>query len=94
MIPASFAPFIMKMIAPKLTESIVEHIAKIFKLNHLVDYMELPNDADKRIDKLETQIVMLDKDQHPPAIDLEEWEQIKKDINKIKKLRAFKSIGE
>ena len=65
MFPASFAPYIIKLIAPKLTEKIVNHIAKVFKLPQLVNYMELPNDADHRIDKLEAQIKMLAKDSHP-----------------------------
>ena len=71
MIPASFAPMVLKLILgkkilPKITEAIVEHIAKMFKLSQVVDYMELPNDADIRIDKLEAQIKMLAKDSHPP----------------------------
>ena len=71
MIPASFIPMIAKMILgkkilPKIQEAVAEHIAKTFKLTNLVNYMELPNDADKRIDKLEAQIEMLAKDSHPP----------------------------
>ena len=65
MFPASFAPYIIKLIAPKLTEKIANHIAKAFKLPQVLNYMELPNDADQRIDKLETQIKMLAEDQHP-----------------------------
>ena len=51
MIPASFAPMILKMILgktilPKLTEAIGDNMAKMFKLPQIVEYMELPNDAD------------------------------------------------
>ena len=84
MIPASIAPYIIKLIAPKLTETIVNHMAKAFKLPQLVNYMELPNDADQRLDKLEEQIRMLAEDQHPPAIDLDEWADVKDIIKKIK----------
>ena len=66
MIPASFVPYIIKSIAPKLTEIVGEHIAKAFKLPQLVNYMELPNEADQRLDKLEEQIKMLAVDSHPP----------------------------
>ena len=93
MFPASFLPYIIKLISPKLTEKIANHIAKVFKLPQLVNYMELPNDADQRIDKLEAQMKMLAEDQHPPAIDLEEWKDVKDTINKIKNKKVFKKIA-
>ena len=93
MFPASFAPYIIKLIAPKLTEKIANHIAKAFKLPQLVNYMELPNDADQRLDRVEAQVKMLAEDQHPPAIDLDEWADVKDTIKKIKNKKAFKSLG-
>ena len=93
MFPASFAPYIIKLIAPELTEKIANHIAKIFKLPQVVNYMELPNDADQRIDKLEDQIKMLAEDQHPPVIDLDEWKDVKDTINKIKNKKVFKKLA-
>ena len=93
MFPASFVPYIIKLIAPKLTEKIANHIAKAFKLPQVLNYMELPNDADQRIDKLETQIKMLAEDQHPPVIDLDEWKDVKDIIKKLKNKRIFKSLG-
>jgi len=93
MFPASFAPYIIKLIAPKLTEKIANHVAKAFKLPQLVNYMELPNDADQRLDRVEAQVKMLAEDQHPPAIDLDEWADVKDIIKKIKNKKAFKSLG-
>ena len=93
MFPASFVPYIIKLIAPELTEKIANHIAKVFKLPQLVNYMELPNDADQRIDKLEAQIKMLAEDQHPPAIDLDEWEDVKDTIKMIKNKKVFKKLA-
>ena len=93
MFPASFAPYIIKLIAPKLTEKIANHIAKAFKLPQVLNYMELPNDADQRIDKLETQIKMLAEDQHPPVIDLDEWKDVKDTIKKIKNKKVFKKLA-
>ena len=40
-----------KKILPKLQEEIAKHMAKMFKLDQLVNYMELPNDADQKADK-------------------------------------------
>ena len=42
MIPASFAPMILKLIMPKL----MDHFMKVFKLNKVLEYVEKPNDAD------------------------------------------------
>ena len=55
MIPATFAPMILKLILPRVTD----HFMKVFKMDKLLRYMEEPNDADQRIDKLEVQIKML-----------------------------------
>jgi len=93
MIPATFAPYIIKLIAPKLTEKIADHVAKAFKLPQVLNYMELPNDADQRIDKLEAQIKMLVEDQHPPVIDLDEWEDVKNTIKIIKNKKVFKKLA-
>ena len=34
----------------------------------------------------------LGEDQHPPAIDLKEWEQVKADMKKIRNKGAFKKL--
>ena len=89
MFPASFAPYIIKLIMPKIMDQFME----IFKLDKVLEYVEQPNDADHRIEKLEVQIQMLVEDHHPPAIDLEEWADVKETIKKIKNKKAFKSLG-
>ena len=48
---------IIRLVLPK----VLDHLMKVFKLDKMLDYMELPNDADHRIDKLEAQIKMLAK---------------------------------
>ena len=72
MIPTSFAPMILKLILgkkilPKLIESIGTHMAKVYKLKEVVNYMELPNNADllgkenkEQIDMLAGEWSMLD----------------------------------
>ena len=62
MIPTSFIPMIAKFVlGDKILPKIMDHIAKVYKLDKVLNYMELPNDGDNRIDKLETQIKMLAK---------------------------------
>jgi len=62
-------------------------------LPQMVDYMELPNDADRRIDKLEDQMSVLVDDSHPPVINQDEWDDVKATIKKIKNKKAFKSLN-
>ena len=42
MIPASFAPMILKLVMPKVTD----HLMKVFKLDKVLEYVEKPNEAD------------------------------------------------
>ena len=53
----------------------------------LIRYKDEPNDADLRIDKLEVQIMMLAKDNHPPMFTEEDKEDI---INRLEELEEFK----
>ena len=59
MFPASFAPTILKLIAPKLQDKITKHLMKMFKLKKVLDYVEMPNELDKKVEKLEAQVEML-----------------------------------
>ena len=56
---------------------------KVFKLDKMLDYMELPNDADRRIDNLEVDVFNLKNVAHPPVIDIERIEEIEKNIQMI-----------
>ena len=86
MILAKLAQAVLKLVMP----NVIEHIVSVFKMDKLVNYMELPNDADLRIDKLEEQMKLMAEDQHPPAIDLDEWEDVKETLKIIKRKKAFK----
>ena len=82
MFPASFAPYLLKLLMPK----IMDHFMEMFKLDKVLQYVEQPNDADVRIDKVESQIKMLAEDQHPPIF----TEEMKKEIvNRLDKLEEF-----
>ena len=68
MIPATFAPMILKLVMPK----IMDHVMKVFKLEKVLEYVEKPNEldnqvADMRIElkALKQHIIELDKDSHP-----------------------------
>ena len=55
MIPATFAPMILKLIMPKL----MDHIMQVFKLDKVLEYVEKPNDADILGKKCQEHITML-----------------------------------
>ena len=75
MIPASFAPMILKLIMPKL----MDHVMKVFKLDKVLEYVEKPNELDVqmedvekkcvtidlKIKAMEDMLIELDKDSHP-----------------------------
>ncbi len=49
------------MIQKLLINSIIKILSKQFKLDKLLSYMEKPNDADKKIAKLEKRVSKLEK---------------------------------
>ena len=103
MFPISFAPMILKILMPKIMDQFME----IFKLDKVLKYVEQPNELDIqmenverkcsdigiKIDAMESVLKGLGEDQHPPAIDLDEWADVKDTIKKIKNKKAFKSLG-
>ena len=50
-----------KMIQKIVIGKLVDFIAKKFKLDKILKYVEDPNDADDRIDKLETTVFQLSR---------------------------------
>ena len=69
MIPASFAPMILKLIMPK----VMDHFSKVFKLDKVLQYVEQPNELDDqvadmkiKIEALQKTVIELGKDSHPP----------------------------
>ena len=75
MIPATFAPMILKLIMPK----VMDHIMKVFKLDKVLSYVEQPNELDiqmedvekkcstidSKIKAMEDMLIELDRDSHP-----------------------------
>ena len=50
---------LLKLLLPKVTEKVTDHLAKIFKLDSVLQYVEMPNDADKKIKKLEARVEVM-----------------------------------
>ena len=90
------AKAVLKLILPDVTE----HLMRVFKMDKLLSYMELENDADRGVkflkdemDMVKDQLRDMAKDTHPPVIDLKEWEDVKAIVNKLKNKKVFKSLG-
>ena len=47
MLPASFAPMILKLIMPKM----MDHFMQVFKLDKVLQYVEQPNELDVEVKK-------------------------------------------
>jgi hypothetical protein len=83
MFPASFASMIIKIVLPHVAELLVPIKSDVKKHSQ---YVNEPNDADIRIDKLEEQMKMMAEDQHPPIF----TEEMKKSLEeRIAKLEEF-----
>ena len=55
MLPASFAPMILKLIMPKM----MDHFMQVFKLDKVLQYVEQPNELDVEVKKHKEHIDML-----------------------------------
>ena len=93
---------LLKLLLPKAAD----YVAKVFKLDKVLRYVEEDNELDVQMMDIERKctdlgfkvtamqdiLKDLGEDQHPPAIDLEEWEQVKADMKKIRNKGAFKKL--
>ena len=82
MIIGKIAKSVLKLIMPE----IVEHLMKVFKMDKLVNYMELPNEADKGVEKLKVAHEMV-KGELKDMVN--EVNKIKNKFEKFKKLRSL-----
>ena len=97
MIPATFAPMILKLIMPKL----MDHFMKVFKLDKVLQYVEQPNElddqvADMRIELkvLKQHIIDLDKDSHPEKPFDDRIAKLEAFIKQVRNKKVFKSLNE
>ena len=79
MILGKIAKAVLKLIMP----DVIEHIMKVFKMDKLLSYMELPNDADRGVMKLQDEFDALKS----VVTDMsKEVDQMKDSVNKLMKM--------
>ena len=79
MILGKIAKAVLKLIMP----DVIEHIMKVFKMDKLLSYMELPNDADRGVMKLQDEYDALKS----VVTDMsKEVDQMKDSVNKLMKM--------
>ena len=93
----------IKLLQPLIEKMFFEMFdqqAKVFKLKKVLDYTELPNEADRGVLKLPDQVNIIKgelkemiKVAHPPAIDLDEWKDVKSVVKLLKNKKVFKKLG-
>ena len=76
------AKAVLKLIMP----DVVEHLMQVFKMDKLVNYMELPNDADKGVKELKVENEMV-KGQLKDMMD--DINKLKNIASKVKKIRSL-----
>ena len=88
-----------------LVQIVLDQVSKIFKLDKVLSYVEDDNELDIqmrdieqkctdigfKVTTMQTVIKDLGEDTHPPVIDVEEWEELKADMKKIRNMKAFKN---
>jgi len=72
---------LLKLLLPKITQKVTDHLAKIFKLDSVLRYVEMPNDADKKIKKLEARVEVM----------VSEFRELKEAIEDVE--RMLKKFG-
>jgi len=99
--------WVLKLILKPYLPYIMDYGMKLFKWDKTLDYVEKPNELDVQVMDIEKKctdtafrvtamqdvLKGLGEDQHSPVIDLEEWEQMKADMKKIRNKGAFKKLG-
>lgn len=56
---------VLKLVVPKILDIVIKQF-KLDKMEKLIEYMDNPNDADKKIDALEERLKTLEGNSHPP----------------------------
>ena len=80
------AKAVLKLIMP----DVIEHMMKVFKLDKLVNYMELPNEADKGVKAIKTELEMMKDELRDANKTIEDFKGV---MNKVKNKKAFKKLG-
>ena len=73
---SQFMPIILKMVLPKATD----HIAKVFKLDKVLKYVEQPNQTDIKCNKLEVEVKDLKRITMDQSLQIDALKTYLKDI--------------
>ena len=73
---SQFMPIILKLVLPKATD----HIAKVFKLDKVLKYVEQPNEADIKCNKLEAEVKDLKRITMDQSLQIDALKTYLKDI--------------
>ena len=76
---------LLKLLLPKVTEKVADHLTKIFKMDQLLQYMEMPNDADRKVEKLEVKMRILMDDVKELGEAKDKMEKVLKKFGKLYK---------
>ena len=91
---------VLRFFTPKIIKAILKYV---FEKNELdikceeldvqaMDIEKKCTDIGFKVTAIQDVLKGLGEDQHPPAIDLEEWKQMKADMKKIRNKGAFKKL--
>ena len=82
MLPALIAKQVLPLVIKPVKKWILKHFKGIEKIAYLVDYMEKPNDADKKIEELskeniiqESKIKSMRNDMNELKLDFQKWKK-------------------
>ena len=82
MIPALLIGKVIKKILPKILDILRQTFPGIEKISYLVDYMEKPNEADKKIEELtkeniiqESKIKSMRNEMNELKLDFQKWKK-------------------
>ena len=101
---AKAVPSVVKTVAEELAHRFKPIEKYVFEKNELdvkcgeldVQMMDIERKCTGigfKVTAMKDMIKDLDDDSHPPAIDMDEWNQMKADMKKIKNKKAFKKLG-
>ena len=96
MLPASFAPMILKLVMPK----IMDNVMKVFKLDKVLEYVEKPNSADdklivhdRELKLLREMVIDLGKDSHPEKPFEDRISKLEEFEKQVRNKKVFKSLN-
>ena len=91
---------VLRFFTPKIIKAILKYVFEKNELDikceeldvQMMDIERKCTDIGFKVTAMQDILKDSGEDQHPPAIDLEEWKQMKADMKKIRNKGAFKKL--